>query len=122
VDRRLKTLKDALAALHDEVKAAESPFQQIHWLQSRFPQAQYEDVTGLCKVATPQEVQAQDYSLNAGRYVGVVIEEDGLSAVEFVGELEGFRAEFEKLNTSSHDLERVIDYNLKEILRAYANI
>ena len=63
--------------LHKEVKTAESFYKHIHWLQERFAGARYEDVTGLCKLATPEEVKEQDYSLNAGRYVGVVIEEDG---------------------------------------------
>ncbi len=76
-DRRPKALKSALEELHQDVKNAEIYFQHIHWLQERFPNAEYEDVTGLCKLATPEEVKEQDYSLNPGRYVGVVIEEDG---------------------------------------------
>ena len=59
----------------------------IHWLQERFPKAEYEDVTGLCKLASPVDVKEQDYSLNPGRYVGVVIEEDGKTEEEFVSEL-----------------------------------
>ena len=66
-DRKTKALKTALEALHAEVKAAESYYQHIHWLQERFPKAEYEDVTGLCKLATPDEVKEQDYSLNPGR-------------------------------------------------------
>lgn len=56
----------------------------IQWLQERFSQAEYEDVTGLCKSATPQEVEEQDYSLNPGRHVGVVIVEDGRTEEGFV--------------------------------------
>jgi len=44
----------------------------IQWLQTRFPDAKYSDVLGLCKVADRSEyVEEQDYSLNAGRYVGI---------------------------------------------------
>jgi len=46
-------------------------------LQERFPKAEYEDVIGLCRLASPADVKEQEYSLNPGRYVGVVIEEDG---------------------------------------------
>ncbi|MDX9766713.1 MAG: class I SAM-dependent DNA methyltransferase, partial [Ectothiorhodospiraceae bacterium] len=68
-DRKTKALKSALEALHAEVKSAESYFNHIHWLQERFPKAEYEDVTGLCKLATVAEVEEQDWSLNPGRYV-----------------------------------------------------
>ena len=88
-DRTTKVLKTALDGVHDNVKNAESYFRHIHWLQECFPQAEYEDVTGLCKLATPDEVKEQDYSLNPGRYVGVVIEEDGKTEEEFISDLLG---------------------------------
>jgi type I restriction enzyme M protein len=54
----------------------------IEWLQSRFPEAKYNDVVGLCKLADRKEyAEEQDYSLNAGRYVGVEIE-DQTSTIE----------------------------------------
>ncbi len=55
-DRQTKALKAALETLHAEVKNAESFFRNIHWLQERFPEARFEDVTGLCKLASLQEV------------------------------------------------------------------
>jgi type I restriction enzyme M protein len=64
-DKKTRALKSALEELHQEVKNAELFYQHIRWLQERFPKAQYEDVTGLCKLATPAEVQEQDYSLKA---------------------------------------------------------
>ena len=82
-DQQTKQLKEALEKLHGLVKTAESFFLHIHWLQERFPKAKYEDVTGLCKLASPDEVAEQDYSLNPGRYVGVVIEEDGKTEEDF---------------------------------------
>lgn len=59
---------------------------QIDWLNERFPNGKYEDVIGLCKVAKldgEDGIIDQDYSLNAGRYVGVVIEDDGMTEEEF---------------------------------------
>ena len=114
-DRRTKALKTALEELHQDVKNAEIYFQHIHWLQERFPNAQYEDVTGLCKLATPEEVQEQDYSLNPGRYVGVVIEEDGKSEEEFIAELLAMNDELVKLNTEAHSLEHLISENAKKL-------
>ena len=85
-DRKTKALKTALEELHKEVKNAEIFYQHIHWLQERFPKAEYEDVTGLCKLASPADVKEQEYSLNPGRYVGVVIEEDGKTEEEFISD------------------------------------
>lgn len=114
-DRQTRALKTALEALHGEVKNAESYFRHIHWLQERFPKAQYEDVTGLCKLATPAEVKEQDYSLNPGRYVGVVIEEDGKSEEEFVAELLAMNDELARLNEEARGLEAVIAHNIAQI-------
>ena len=49
-NRQTKGVKDTVQALYDEVKAAESFYMHIEWLQERFPAAGYEDVTGLCKL------------------------------------------------------------------------
>jgi type I restriction enzyme M protein len=114
-ERRTKALKSALEELHQEVKNAELYFQHIHWLQERFPNARYEDVTGLCKLATPEEVQEQDYSLNPGRYVGVVIEEDGKSEEEFIAELLAMNDELTSLNDEARKLETIIFNNIEQI-------
>ena len=114
-DRRTKALKSALEELHQDVKNAETYFQHIHWLQERFPNAAFEDVTGLCKLATPEEVREQDYSLNPGRYVGVVIEEDGKTEEEFIAELLAMNDEFTQLNSKASLLEATISNNIEEL-------
>jgi len=115
-DRETKKLKEALELLHKEVKNAESFYKHIHWLQERFPDAVYEDVTGLCKLATQEEVAEQDYSLNPGRYVGVVIEEDGKTEEEFIEGLLNQNLELEELNKKATLLTKVIDRNIKAIV------
>jgi len=115
-DRKTKALKTALEELHAEVKHAEKFYQDIHWLQERFPEANYEDVTGLCKLASPAEVAEQDYSLNPGRYVGVVIEEDGKTEEEFLEEVTSIQGELDALNHTSDDLRNVIACNLKRLV------
>ena len=114
-DRTTKVLKIALDAVHEKVKNAESYFRHIHWLQECFPQAEYEDVTGLCKLATPDEVKEQDYSLNPGRYVGVVIEEDGKTEEEFIADLLTMNENLTKLNQEARRLERVIAGNTRQL-------
>ena len=88
---------------------------QISWLNNRFPDGQYEDVTGLCKAATLEEITEQDYSLNPGRYVGVVIEEDGLTEEEFKTEMKERHDALTTLNQQAHELETLIEQNLKNL-------
>ncbi len=114
-NKDLKLIKTELENLHKEANDSEYFFGHIAWLQERFPEAKYEDVTGLCKLATIDEVKEQEYSLNPGRYVGVVIEEDGKTEEEFVEEMLLLNAELEKLNEEAHELEAVISRNIKLI-------
>ncbi len=111
-ERKTKALKTALDTLHAEVKDTEAWFAHIQWLQERFPKAQYDDVTGLCKLATRAEVAEQDWSLNPGRYVGVVIEEDGKTEAEFISGLLAMNAELATLNAAARVLEDVIAGNV----------
>lgn len=92
---------------------------QIDWLNERFPEGKYQDVIGLCKVAKLEGEDGiidQDYSLNAGRYVGVVIEDDGMTAEEFKAEMFFLNSELEKLNGEAREIEALIANNLKELL------
>ena len=92
---------------------------QIDWLEERFPDGVYADVIGLCKVATmdgEDGIIDQDYSLNAGRYVGVVIEDDGLTQEEFKEEMYSLNSEFASLSAEARELEKLIVNNLKGLL------
>jgi type I restriction enzyme M protein len=90
---------------------------QITWLNERFPKGEYEDVTGLCKLATLAEIEEQDWSLNPGRYVGVVIEEDGLTEDEFLSEMKERHSSLSALNNKASDLEQLIHNNLSFLTR-----
>lgn len=85
---------------------------QINWLTERFPNGVYEDVTGLCKAASLQEIEEQDWSLNPGRYVGVVIEEDGLTEEEFLTEMEERHSKLSVLIDRALKSEKIIENNL----------
>lgn len=103
-----------------EVKTKSYYQSQIDWLNERFPDGKYNDVIGLCKVAKLEGEDGiidQDYSLNAGRYVGVVIEDDGMTAEEFKAEMLSLNEELFKLNDEAHSIEQTIAENLKELFK-----
>jgi len=113
----LNNLVKALDELQENCKASVEHVTywhtNIHWLQSRFPEGKYNDVTGLCKVADRKEyVDEQDYSLNAGRYVGVEIEGDDQSREEFVVAINSRRDLLQDLNSKSLALEKQIEKQL----------
>ena len=60
----------------------------------------------------------QDYSLNAGRYVGVVIEDDGMSEDEYEETMIGLNDELQKLNLEARDLEEEISKNIRKLFGA----
>lgn len=77
----------------------------------------YVDVPGLCKAATLAEIEAQGWSLNPGRYVGVAPGED-VSDEDFKEQLEALNEELEVLNAQARELEQIIAANVAGILEA----
>jgi type I restriction enzyme M protein len=117
-DKKLRDAKTAWEAYSASIKAADEPFVHARWLHDRFPDACYVDVIGLCKLATKAEVAAQDYSLNAGRYVGIVIDEDGKTADEFRADLLALNTELKTLNAEAASLATTISHNIQQLSRA----
>ncbi|MBN1461814.1 MAG: SAM-dependent DNA methyltransferase, partial [Armatimonadetes bacterium] len=74
----------------------------------------YRDVPGLCKVATLAEIEAQGWSLNPGRYVGVAERPD--DGVDFHERLRELNEELERLNAEAHGLEEKIAGNVRKLL------
>ena len=60
-------------------------------------------------------IKDQDYSLNAGRYVGVVIEDDGMTEAEFKDTMLGLNKKFEDMNAEAKTLEAQIAANIKAL-------
>ncbi len=75
----------------------------------------YADVPGLCKAATLKEIEAQGWSLNPGRYVGVAPGEE-VSDEDFKAQLETLNEELETLNAQARTLEQTIAANVAGIL------
>ena len=72
---------------------------------------------GLCKAATLVEIEAQGWSLNPGRYVGVAPGED-VSDEDFKEQLETLNEELESLNAQARELEQTIATNVAAVLEA----
>lgn len=92
---------------------------QIEWLSERFPDGKYQDVIGLCKVVRIDEeegISEQDYSLNPGRYVGVVIEDDGLTDEEFKSDLKDIKKAYKKLSDESNQASDELDKIFNELI------
>lgn len=127
----LKELRTSLSELHDRLSPnylrdsdyLEKSFtyflHNINWLQERFPEAKYEDVIGLCKLASIAEIKEQDYSLNPGRYVGVVIEDDGMTEEEFLNLLKQSNHSLKNNYTNSRILHEQIESNILQLLNNY---
>jgi type I restriction enzyme M protein len=83
-------------------------------MREAFPTGVYRDVPGLCKVATIAEIEAQGWSLNPGRYVGVAAR--AADTFDFKEKLEELHEELEKLNAEAHELEERISVNVAALL------
>lgn len=119
----LKEYEDAMSEAPEEsddkeVKTKAYWQGNIDWIEERFPNGVYVDVIGLCKAA-PLEgedgIIDQNYSLNAGRYVGVVIEDDGMTEEEFKDTMIGLNAELTELNNKAKELEGKVSEYMAEL-------
>ena len=75
----------------------------------------YADVTGLCRAATLKEIEAQGWSLNPGRYVGVAAGE-AVSDEDFKEQFGTLNEELEALNAKARDFEQTIAHHVADIL------
>lgn len=87
-------------------------------LKQQFPDERYWDTPGLCKVATIADIEAQGWSLNPGRYVGVTPGQQ--DDVDFAERLEELNEELEVLNAEARELESRIAANVSDLLEAKA--
>ena len=98
--KRIEAEQNALIAeLEDILETA----RQHEWLTSKFgEEGIYQDVLGLCKIATIQEIEEKNYSLTPGAYVGVAEQED--DGVDFHERMMEIHAELAQLNAEANTL------------------
>lgn len=84
------------------------------WFRERFPDGQYRDIEGLCKIVSIDEVAENDYSLTPGRYVGVTLSVD--DDFDYQTRLLEIQAELDVLNEEALKLSKTISDRLKELV------
>ena len=99
----LKSLISANEAELELTLATKAMVTEAVWLVSKFGEdGKYENVLGLCKIATIQEIEEKNYSLTPGAYVGVAEQED--DGVDFHERMNEIHAELAKLNQEANVL------------------
>jgi len=114
LDAHNKLLRALMAAIgtHEEALKADlaNYKQQVndwHTLLEHFPDNQYRDIEGLCKIVDREEVADNDYSLTPGRYVGYSIQID--EDFDYQGRMKKIQDQLAKLNNEAISLFSAID-------------
>lgn len=99
-------LKEIVAAKEKELQLTLETKQMVEeaiWLTSKFGlEGEYNDVPGLCRIATIDEIAEKNYSLTPGAYVGVAETED--NGVDFKKRMDEIHEELGRLNEEANKL------------------
>ena len=110
--RARKATDEARRQAVEQLKQVHYFWQQAHWLTERFPDAKLRDVEGLVKLVDRKEIEANDWSLTPGRYVGVTPEEEDES-FDFEETMRNIHIELEGLNAEAVKLAATIKKNFE---------
>jgi type I restriction enzyme M protein len=110
--RRLAEKRDDTLFVLERIAYFES---QLEWLDANFPEGRWRDVEGLCKIASRAEIAQQQYSLNPGRYVGVSVEDDGMTADEFRAFMQNSADEVARLHGEADLLQKLIAEDVQSL-------
>lgn len=98
----------------EQLKQVRYFYKQAHWLLSRFPEGKPCDVEGLVKLVDIKDIEAADWSLTPGRYVGVAPEEMD-EDFDFEEALRDLHIELKGLNDEAAELAEKIARNFEEL-------
>ena len=114
INKASRTIEDARAGAVEALRRARYYVRQADWLQERFPDAELRDVEGLVKLVDSAEIEANDWSLTPGRYVGVAPEEED-EDFDFEEALRSIHIDLQGLNAESTELAVRIARNFEEL-------
>ena len=100
--RNVKAMRLAGEAFCNVLQDIITVIDERSWLVEKFGEGEYQDVLGLCKVATIQEIEEKNFSLTPGAYVGVAEQED--DGVDFHERMNEIHDELARLNTEANAL------------------
>ena len=83
------------------------------WLTEKFGDGAYQDIPGLCRAATLEEIEQKGFSLTPGAYVGVAPAED--DGVDFHERMAEIHKELLELQAESDRLMETISKNWEEM-------
>jgi len=112
--RARKAADEARQLAVEQLKQVRYFWKQARWLTERFPEANLRDVEGLVKLVDCTEIEANDWSLTPGRYVGVAPEEED-EDFDFEEALREIHVELEDLNAEALRLAGIIKRNFEEL-------
>ena len=112
--RLVKQLDEDRKAAVEQLKHATYFHRQVMWLQDRFPKAELEAVPGLVKLVDREDIEAADWSLTPGRYVGVALPEED-EDFDFAQTLRDIHVELAGLNKEAVELAAKIQKNFEEL-------
>ncbi len=112
--RLVKRLDEARKAAVEQLKHAAYFHRQVAWLQDRFPKAELEAVPGLVKLVDRKDIEAADWSLTPGRYVGVAPPEED-DDFDFEQTLRDIHVELADLDKEAVELAARIQGNFEEL-------
>ena len=112
--RLVKQLDEEHKAAVEQLKHAVYFHRQVAWLQDRFPRAELEAVPGLVKLVDREDIEAADWSLTPGRYVGVAPPEED-EDFDFEQTLRDIHTELADLNKEAVGLTAKIQENFEKL-------
>jgi len=112
--RLVKQLDEERKVAVEQLKQGAYFHRQVAWLQDRFPNAELAAVPGLVKLVDRKEIEAADWSLTPGRYVGVAPPEEE-EDFDFEQTLRDIHTELVDLNKEAVELAEKIHENFKEL-------
>ena len=112
--RLVKQLDEDRKAAVEQLKHATYFHRQVMWLQDRFPKAELEAVPGLVKLVDRKDIEAADWSLTPGRYVGVAPPEED-EDFDFEQTLRNIHVELTDLDKEAVELASTIHRNFEEL-------
>ena len=114
INRCRKALENARRVAVEQLRRTRYLVRQADWLHERFPEAELRDVEGLVKLVRREEIEANDWRLTPGRYVGVAPEEED-EDFDFEEALRAVHIELNGLNDEAAKLAAQIARNFEEL-------